>query len=397
MSKDCLRTTGETTTMILSNKLKGFDEGMEIYRHLDSNEDDTLIPFSISLWVTGSKIVSLLREHISDIDRNEVRMMFDTHYLQKTDKDYWMKGGKLKRDMEALSVMTLKERGIEYAYNGYKVETTLDIYRKIEENVGQIVELLKVVGRKMDEAPDSLYGNFYRYQRSLCDVRRVEADYLRWKRDVAAITFDMLKDRQTFVVAEFLKRKILRFSQIPSDRERKLVDLEKVRPHLPHGYEFPDEFRNCCARFRRFISWDGNILKINYDCYGKYLFQFFYDLSTEERQALIDLDLMLDLIHQDIISLKNIVLPDALATPEARELLEKARQAGYLDDHYQPTISNTMSALLANEIAIRSEIRNKWKVFERFWGRQNMYKDYYEAVYQKQCPDFQKSLYKIFD
>ena len=382
-------------TKKIRKKLLGFEVGMTYYSTLEKDEEDIIIPFVVSLYITSTKIVELLPGYLECLRRDECPEVLGVNLDMMTSTAYWMKNNKLKHDMEALNDLTLRERGIEYAYNGRKVETTLDLYRMIEESVLGIVELLKVYECKMMKAPDSLYGNFYLSQKATRDRRQVEADYLRWKRDVAAISFDLLKDKQTLVVAEFLKKKILRFTQIPSDRERELVDLDKVRPHLPYGYELPEEFRNCCARFRRFISWDGDILRINYDCYGKYLFQFYYSLTPAERQALVELDLMLDLIHQDMVSPKGINLPKVLATPEARMLLEKARKAGYLDDQYQPKISNTMSAILADEIATRLKIRNKWKVFEQFWNRHDMYKDNYEGRDQKQSSQFLDEIKKI--
>ena len=96
----------------------------------------------------------------------------------------------------------------------------------------------------------------------------------------------------------------------------------------------------------------------------------------------------LDLIHKDMMSLKEVVLPEPLATPDGRLLLEKARNAGYLDAHYQPKLSNTKSAMLADEIATRLKIRNRWKVFEQFWNRHDMYKDNYEGRDQKQSSSF---------
>jgi hypothetical protein len=38
----------------------------------------------------------------------------------------------------------------------------------------------------------------------------------------------------------------------------------------------------------------------------------------------------------------------------------KAQRAGYVDANYQPKISLTKSALLAFEMAIRLNVRNKW-------------------------------------
>ena len=89
---------------------------------------------------------------------------------------------------------------------------------------------------------------------------------------------------------------------------------------------------------------------------------------------------------------KHSELPEALATPQAMLLWQKAQQAGYVDEHYQPLLSRTQAALLADAMAERLGIKEKWKVFESFWHRKNMYKDYYDALNQKQSLVFQDSM-----
>jgi hypothetical protein len=88
-------------------------------------------------------------------------------------------------------------------------------------------------------------------------------------------------------------------------------------------------------------------------------------------------------------------LPDVLATPEAMALWEKAQRAGYVDEHYQPLLSRTQAALLADAMAKRMGIKEKWKVFEALWNRKNMYKDFYYALNQKQSLVFQDKLKAI--
>ena len=88
-------------------------------------------------------------------------------------------------------------------------------------------------------------------------------------------------------------------------------------------------------------------------------------------------------------------LPEVLATDEAMILWQKAQQAGYVDDHYQPLLSRTQSALLADAMAQRLGIKEKWKVFEALWNRKNMYKDFYYALNQKQALVFQDKLKAI--
>ena len=88
-------------------------------------------------------------------------------------------------------------------------------------------------------------------------------------------------------------------------------------------------------------------------------------------------------------------LPKVLATDEAMVLWRKAQQAGYVDEHYQPLLSRTQSALLADAMAERLGIKEKWKVFEALWNRKNMYKDFYYALNQKQSLVFQDKLKAI--
>ena len=78
--------------------------------------------------------------------------------------------------------------------------------------------------------------------------------------------------------------------------------------------------------------------------------------------------------------------------------LQKEREprfAGYVDAHYQSLLSRTQSALLADAIAERLGIREKWKTFETLWNRKNMYRDYYQAQDQRKTLFFQDEIKKI--
>ena len=85
-------------------------------------------------------------------------------------------------------------------------------------------------------------------------------------------------------------------------------------------------------------------------------------------------------------------LPDVLSTEEAMAVWEKVQAAGYVNDNYQPLISRTQSALLANAMAERLGIHDKWKVFETLWNRKNMYRDYYKALNLLQSLTFQDEI-----
>ncbi len=89
-------------------------------------------------------------------------------------------------------------------------------------------------------------------------------------------------------------------------------------------------------------------------------------------------------------------LPEVLATEAAMALWKKVQAAGWVDANYQPLISRTQAALLADAMAERLGIREKWKTFETLWKRKNMRSDYTRALSQIQTLSFQDDLKALF-
>ena len=388
----------EKPEMTLTRKLIALDEGLNVYSSLHKDEEIILIPFAFSLYGTARTVKDFTQTYLDELNHNECREVLGIDFNKMTSVDYWLnKCDKLKRDMEALGTVPMKEHGFTVTLIDFTPEFTTDISKAIVNIIIEVVEMLQVINQKIDNAPLSLYGNFYRYQKSRCDRHSVETRYKQFKRDAGVLTLGSLMDKQAFEIEECLKKKLLRHTRVPSDREVEQMNLEKINKHLPYGYVIPEELKKCYARFFRFVLQDDDMLRIDYDLYGNYLFQYYYQLSEEERQDLIELDIMLEMINEDMMALNTMILPDVLATPEGRLLLEKAREAGYLDAHYQPKLSNTKSAMLADEIATRLKIRNRWKVFEQFWNRHDMYKDNYEGRNQKQSLSFLDEIRTVLD
>lgn len=398
MTQDSNYEGAEKPEMSLTRKLTALADGLNVYSGLQKDEEIILIPFAFSLYGTARTVKDFTQTYLDELNQNECREVLGIDFNKMTSVDYWLnKCDKLKRDMEALGTVPMKEHGFTVTLIDFTPEFTTDISKAIVNIIIEVVEMLQVINQKIDNAPLSLYGNFYRYQKSRCDRRSVESRYKQFKRDAGVLTLGSLMDKQAFEIEECLKKKLLRHTRVPSDREVEQMNLEKINKHLPYGYVIPEELKKCYARFFRFVLQDDDMLRIDYDLYGNYLFQYYYQLSEAERQELIELDIMLEMINEDMMALNTMILPDVLATPEGRLLLEKAREAGYLDAHYQPKLSNTKSAMLADEIATRLKIRNRWKVFEQFWNRHDMYKDNYEGRNQKQSLSFLDEIRTVLD
>lgn len=91
---------------------------------------------------------------------------------------------------------------------------------------------------------------------------------------------------------------------------------------------------------------------------------------------------------------------DTLAVPEVlakSELWQRVKEAGFVDECGQPTVSRPEAALLAYKLAERLGISNKWKLFEQLWQRNNMRNDYNQALEQKKSLVFQDKLKNVID
>ena len=115
-------------TKKIRKKLLGFDVGMTYYSTFEKDEEDITIPYVVSLCITSTKIVELLPGYLECLRRGECPEVLDVNLDMMTSTAYWMKNDKLEHDMEAMNDLTLHERGLEFAYKGFKPATTLELY-----------------------------------------------------------------------------------------------------------------------------------------------------------------------------------------------------------------------------------------------------------------------------
>ena len=85
-------------------------------------------------------------------------------------------------------------------------------------------------------------------------------------------------------------------------------------------------------------------------------------------------------------------VPEVLADSEQWQMVI---DAGLVDANGQPTVSRPEAALIADMLAERLGITNKWKFFEQLWHRNNMRGDYNTALDQRKTLKFQERLKNI--
>lgn len=291
------------------------------YYDFDFNDPLARIYISLGLATTGHKLNEEIRDYLKDLEQGECQEVLGLDFKKMTRKDYWLKGRNHSLNREPLENMAIDDFGVNYEFDGKRISNTAEIAEMIVDSIDEMISLLEEAQKKTMNAPKALFGDFFHKMEGRMNEKQVASEYEEWIMKTENLSFDSLKEYQTLVVAEFLKKRILRYTTEPSKKALDQVRLDLVQDYLPIGYELTSEFAISCARFRRFISWDDDILQINYDAYGKYLFQHYYQLSEQERDDMMRLDLLLKMIHRDMAQLR----PELAAYLKANTVAENSK------------------------------------------------------------------------
>jgi hypothetical protein len=235
-------------------------------------------------------------------------------------------------------------------------KTVIDDAEEASLSVASICEMAATMNetyKKIMRIPKHLYGEYYLHEKAKHDARPVTMEYDEWKMQEWDETFDSLKDKQMQVVAEFLTKRPLRFSRKPSIREVGKVRMDLVQNRLPSGFVYCEDFDEMCARFRKLNSWEGDIMKLDYNRYGKYLLQNFHKMTSEERQAFFDLDIMVELINKDIAKVMPVEVKEEeeiVLSPEEDALLVQLQPMLYGSEDNAKTFLGSIQGMKGKQI-----------------------------------------------
>ena len=283
--------------MSLRSRIQKIDEALSFYKSLPTGTDEAHIHYAWCLSKLVANLNDSLKSYLDDLEKGQCKEVLGIDYQKMTNKDYWLRGGSLKEPLSISGQTLLNDFLNDVTFK--KILTVDDIFNKLEEVVNELVDLLKEAKKKTMNAPKGLFSNFYS-QQSEQNSEPVATAYEEWKMNVGCLTFERLKEKQTLTVADFLKNGILRCAPPPTQREICLVKLDLVKEYLPCDYQLPENFMSLCAIFRRFISWQGDMLRLNYEVYGKYMFLYSHQLNDDEILELYRFDRTLMMIHEDM-------------------------------------------------------------------------------------------------
>lgn len=338
----------EEASFSLNDMLASFDENISAYAHMPTKNPYLHFCFALNIEMSAEELIEALKGYLADLEQGICKEVLCIE-KKMVRKEYWEKGGQLLHNLQAMMGRLGQEKMINAilkVQNGANYETFIACVDNCYEEVAR---LLGEIRQNVMKMPRHLYGQFYKHMKSEFDADSVLMAYDEWEMNVGRLSYERLKEKRTLIVAEFLMMNVLRFVSHPTNRELELVDIEGIKTFLPSNYAMADDFKEQCAKFCRFISWQDDRLVLDYDAYGKYLFQHYYMLKEEERVALLALDKWLQLIQQDMEKVKPEV--QEAATSESVETetddddLTTAMQQRIKNCIYEMTAEGTLKHL----------------------------------------------------
>ena len=303
MKENFMINDAEIASFSLNDMITGFDEDTSAYTHLPAKNPYPHFCFALNIGMTVEEVIEALKNYLSELERGECREVVSIE-KKMIEKEYWTKGGMLRHNLLAMRERLEHNKVIMKILKAQRIATIDEFINRIEESYAEVARLLSEIRQRVMNMTRHMYGKFYQYMKSQHDAEPATMAYDEWMMKEGDYSFETLKGRQTWEVEEFLRKNLLRHLRTPVQSEIDKVDVDKVIYWMPCDYDreylMSDDFKIQCARFRKFCSWRGDVLKLDYEVLGKYLFQNYHKMTDEERQTFFDLDLKLELINRDI-------------------------------------------------------------------------------------------------
>ena len=292
--------------MSLTSQISNFYEALDIVCQVSNSATlDTF--FRRALWV--EMMVSDINKQLSvrhkEYENGIINEPFYWNFWKMYDDYHRPQGGALKEALDRYNSVTLESLNTALKINNQPVNCLGDLINVIEKGLDEMTLHLESIKNSIDHLNSEAYAEFYQKRKLEYDEVPVRKSYRLWKLSVGKLTSKKLKYKQTETVAIALKKGIMKYADKPTHEEILEVDMERVKQELPEDYELPEDFNIRCAQFRTFISWEHNILHILYNDYGRYIYNCIDKFTAEELMTIYELDMMLYLIHQDMMKLEQ--------------------------------------------------------------------------------------------
>lgn len=386
----------EETASSIYDVISGLDEFTSSYNCMPTKDLYSHFHFALNYMMRLRQYNLKLREYSEELDHGECKDVFCVG-REMLKKEYWEKGGIFKHNLSILNVKLKDDTIVLPLIKANGLLTFDDFTQSIEKGFNEFVLLLNGIKKKITKAPLFIYSKYYQQQKARINKEDIISAYEDWKMNIGKLTLSSLKTKQTVLVADFLKKNVLRYVDDPTKKELSQVRMDLIDDNIPWDYEIPDDFNIQCAKFRHFDSWKGDIISLDYDCWGKYLFQHFLDLTDQERYAFYELDIMLELVNQDLAT----VMKEEKQLPEDLKdnvYWKRLQESHFVDNNFMlcADTSRKQAMYIADVFADKLKLKVRWKLFEDFWGIKKLAQEKWEMQQTGVLPTRYQEIDRIF-
>ena len=253
-------------------------------------------------WVlnTVSDLNTHLDERLEEIRKGIIRDPFYCNFWIKRCQYLNHRGGALEKFLTEHSDFPVSQLQTVVIIKGHTINYFNDFIWAIKEELETMNQQLDTIKELIIKLDPAVYGNYFRNCMKECEEMTVTTAYRIWVQNNQPLTIDKLKTKLTETIAKALIAGIMKHDTPPTRRELQQVDMEQVIQELPADYELPADFNKRWAQFCRYTFWDGDILRFDYNKYGRYGCCHRDEFTEEERYAVYELDKTQLLIRQDM-------------------------------------------------------------------------------------------------
>ena len=240
--------------------------------------------FFVDYFITQLKYSNeLLKEYIVKLKQGKCMMAFCISTGRYREEPFWMWCDKMCSDM-----------------------IHQELYGRLKDNLALLKKLLTDSEDTIRHCNPALFEKFFFDEEQNYSNDGVRKRFDEWMFDNLNPGIEKLRQLQALVVAEALKKGLLDFAPVPSQKEIDEVNRDTLKGLLPYDFEMTADFIVACAKWRRFMHWQEPLLIIDYQKYGKYIQNHYFDFNPEQLQAIFELDMMVHLINEELARLNQV-------------------------------------------------------------------------------------------
>ena len=288
-----------------------------------------------------------------------------------------------------------------------------ELTQQVNDALGGLNDVLTQIGSQLERRhKDEVYARLYEQEKrrylNSGTPRRVRQTFDEWLYDVCNGSPSM--DDINYYVTEKLVHMfekgvfntkvehIQRATRYPGEFDFSMLDDDHKLKKTVHKHY---------SELRKLVDYCDGCLVVNAARVGRH----FYTNRKEEnakghRNAFLKYMHKITLAQQERQKLQaaqmesedSSLLPDVLATGMAMKYWKRLQKAGFVDEHYQLSLTTTrkQAMYIADVFSDKLQMRSKWKPFQELWHINNLAQEKWEMQETGKSPTRSEDIDKVF-